>query len=131
MSLTEPSAARAQGVLIVDDDDALREQLSAYLGSRGIDCRFAADGRQAMAALEDQQPDVLLLDIRLPDTSGIELAVRAAALSPASKIILMSGYDDAVIEANKANLEVFAVIEKPVPLRVVARFLHQALRVAA
>ena len=35
------------------------------------------------------------------------------------------------IEANKANLEVFAVIEKPVPLRVVARFLDQALRAAA
>ena len=43
----------------------------------------------------------------------------------------MSGYTDAVIEANKANLEVFAVVEQPVPLRVVARFLHQALRVAA
>lgn len=136
MSLTEPSAAPppadpAQRVLIVDDDPALREQLSAYLGGRGIDCRFAADGREALAALEDQVPDVLLLDIRLPDTNGIELASRAAALHPAPKIILMSGYDDAVIEANKANLEVFAVIEKPVPLRVVARFLHQALRVAA
>lgn len=136
MSLTEPSAAPrpadpAQRILIVDDDAALREQLSAFLGSRGIDCRFAADGRAALAALEDHRPDVLLLDIRLPDASGIELAGRAAALNPPPKIILMSGYDDAVVQANKANLEVFAVIEKPVPLRVVARFLHQALQVAA
>jgi len=131
MSLTEPSAAPDHRVLIVDDDPALREQLSAYLASRGIGCRFAADGREALAALQDQPPEVLLLDIRLPDTSGIELASRAAAGNPAPKIILMSGYDDAVIEANKANLEVFAVIEKPVPLRIIARFLHQALQVAA
>ena len=54
----------------------------------------------------------------------------AAAHNRAPKIVLMSGYADAAIEANKANLEVLAVIEKPVPLRVVARFLHQALRVA-
>jgi DNA-binding NtrC family response regulator len=136
MSLTEQTAESrptqpAPRVLIVDDDTSLRDQLSAYLGSRGIDCAFAADGRQALAALEDHRPEVLLLDIRLPDTSGVELAARAAALNPAPKIILMSGYDDAVVEANKANLEVFAVIEKPVPLRIVARFLHQALQMAA
>ncbi len=136
MSLTEHGAAvsptdPAQRVLIVDDDPALREQLSAYLGSRGIDCRFAADGRQAAAALEECHPDVLLFDMRLPDTDGIELAARAAAIVPAPKIILMSGYDDAVIEAKKANLEVFAVIEKPVPLRTIARLLQKALGVAA
>lgn len=120
-AVTQPS------VLIVDDDQALRSQISMFLTSRGIGCMVAEDGTHAIAALEKHHPAIVLLDIKMPDISGIEVAGIVADMEPQPKIILMSGYDDAVIEANKANLDVFAVIEKPVPLKVVQRFIEQAL----
>ena len=125
----EPS--EAQSVLIADDDDSLREQLHVYLSSRGIRCLLAETGARALQVLRQHRPAVVVLDIRLPDANGMELAARIAAMTPRPRIILMSGYDDAVIEASKAELDVFALIEKPVPLRIVARSIDQALNRAA
>ena len=121
-----PQAATVNSVLIVDDDQTLRSQVSTYLSAQGIDCMVAEDGSHALETLERHHPAVVLLDIKMPDISGIDVAAIVSDMEPRPKIILMSGYDDAVIEANKANLDIFAVIEKPVPLRVVAQFLHRA-----
>ena len=113
-------------VLIVDDDPVLRVQISRYLTDQGYDCLEAEDGTQAIDALEAHHPEVVLLDIKMPDISGIDVAGIVADMEPQPKIILMSGYLDAVNEAKRANLKVFAVIEKPVPLRTIAQFLHRA-----
>jgi two-component system response regulator PilR (NtrC family) len=133
MSLNEPDPQRrplppsAPSVLIVDDDETLRAQLATYLDSHHICCLLAKDGTEALDSLAAQHFDAVLLDVRLPDISGLEVAARICQDSPRPKIILMSGYDDAVIEAKRAKLEVFTVIEKPVPLWYVARALDQAL----
>jgi DNA-binding NtrC family response regulator len=137
MSLNEPDPERrplplaAPSVLIVDDDETLRGQLATYLNSHGIRCLLAKDGAEALEAVAAQQPDAVLLDVRLPDISGLEVAARIGRVSPQPKIILMSGYDDAVSEAKQAKLEIFTVIEKPVPLWYVARALDQALDLVA
>lgn len=126
-----PLPPGAPGVLIVDDDATLRTQLSTYLDSHGVFCLLAKDGSEAMELLAAQQFDAVLLDIRLPDMSGLEVAARIREITPRPKIILMSGYDDAVSEAKQAKLEVFTVIEKPVPLWYVARAIDQALDLVA
>ena len=137
MSLNEPDPERqplppaAPSVLIVDDDETLRGQLSTYLDSHGIQCLVAKDGTEALQVLAAQSFDAVLLDVRLPDMSGLEVAARVCEASPRPKIILMSGYDDAVSEAKRAKLEIFSVIEKPVPLWYVARALDQALDLVA
>ena len=137
MSLNEPDPERrppppaAPSVLIVDDDETLRGQLATYLDSHGIQCLVARDGTEALEILKAQWFDAVLLDVRLPDMSGLEVAARICQASPRPKIVLMSGYDDAVSEAKRAKLEVFSVIEKPVPLWYVARALDQALDLVA
>jgi DNA-binding NtrC family response regulator len=126
-----PTAASAHSVLIVDDDEVLREQLAAHLGSRGVRCLLAEDGARGLEIFEAQRPEAVLLDVRMPDMSGIDFAKRISGMTPRPQIILMSGYDDALAEAKKAELEIFAVIEKPVPLWFVARALDQAFDRAA
>jgi two-component system nitrogen regulation response regulator GlnG len=118
--------AAARRVLIVDDDDTLRQQLAVYLENHGFACFTAGDGAQAILALERHLPEVVLLDIQMPDISGLDVAAITADLEPKPKVIFISGYDDAVAAAKKFHLEVFAVIEKPVPLRDVARQLELA-----
>ena len=125
-SETAAETAAGRRVLIVDDDHALRQQLAAYLEQRGFACFTAGDGAQAILALERQLPEVVLLDIQMPDISGLDVAAITADLEPRPKVLFMSGYDDAVAAANRFHLEVFAVIEKPVPLRDVAREVERA-----
>lgn len=118
----------AGGVLLVDDDAALRRSLAAYIeGKLKLRCRVAGDGAQAIEALQLDPPEVALVDIDLPDMSGLDVADLAALLSPRTRVVLMSGYPACIVEANRAEVSVFAVIEKPLPLEVVARFLKRAI----
>ncbi len=123
-----PAAQPAEGhsVLIADDDAVLRGQLVDYLERRGFTCYTAEDGTQAIDMLERYHPEVALLDVRMPDISGLDVAAITADLEPRPKIIFMSGYAEAVTAANAAELEAFTVIEKPMPLRDVARQLELA-----
>jgi DNA-binding response OmpR family regulator len=64
----------AANLLVVDDDDSVREMLAEYLGDHGYAVRTAADGMAMRAALEAELPDLVLLDLRLPGEDGLTLA---------------------------------------------------------
>src|SRR5258708_29215293 len=67
-------------VLVVDDGVANRELIQAYLS--GIDCevRFAVDGVSALAAIESDAPDLVLLDVQMPGVDGYEVCRRIKAM---------------------------------------------------
>jgi len=60
-------------ILVVDDDDALREMVGLVLSQSGYSPVFAADGVSAVEIFREQNPDLVLLDIMLPGQSGIEV----------------------------------------------------------
>ena len=64
----------AATLLVVDDDASVREMLAEYLGNHGYAVRTAADGDAMRAALENELPDLVLLDLRLPGEDGLTLA---------------------------------------------------------
>ncbi len=66
--------AHAGSVLIVDDDRSIRQMLAEYLGSHGFRTAQAEDGAAMRAAIEQELPDVVLLDLRLPREDGLSLA---------------------------------------------------------
>jgi DNA-binding NarL/FixJ family response regulator len=78
-------------VLIVDDHEAFRESVSALLGAEGFAVvGEAADGGAAIAACERLRPDVVLLDIQLPDLDGFAVAERLAAVREPPAVVLIS-----------------------------------------
>jgi DNA-binding NarL/FixJ family response regulator len=78
-------------VLIVDDHEAFRESAAALLEAEGFDVvGQAADGPQAVAEAERLQPEVVLLDIQLPELDGFAVAERLAALPEAPRVVLIS-----------------------------------------
>jgi DNA-binding NarL/FixJ family response regulator len=78
-------------VLIVDDHEAFRQSASALLEAEGFDVvGEAADGPQAVAEAERLQPEVVLLDIQLPELDGFAVAERLAALPEAPRVVLIS-----------------------------------------
>ncbi|MDR0504434.1 MAG: response regulator transcription factor [Bifidobacteriaceae bacterium] len=75
-------------LLLVDDTETLRETLAFLLRREGYTVRTAADGAQALAAIEEQAPDLVLLDVMLPEMSGTEVLRRVRLTSDVPVIML-------------------------------------------
>jgi DNA-binding NtrC family response regulator len=88
-------------ILIVDDDDALRESLHLVLAAEGFQVVAAANGAEALAQLENAPADVVLCDLRMPGMDGLELLPQIARRQPGASVILMSAYgsEELAIEA--------------------------------
>jgi two-component system, NtrC family, response regulator AtoC len=88
-------------VLIVDDDDSLRESLALVLGAEGWDVTAAANADDALARLDDAAPDLVLCDLRMPGRDGLSLLPELARRRPDAPVILMSAYgtEDLALEA--------------------------------
>jgi two-component system response regulator AtoC len=88
-------------LLIIDDDDALRESLALVLGAEGFEVAVAAHADEALARLEDASPEIVLCDLRMPGTDGLTLLPELARRRPDATLILMSAYgtEELAIEA--------------------------------
>ncbi|MDX1698242.1 MAG: response regulator, partial [Thiohalobacterales bacterium] len=88
-------------VLVVDDEAPARERLRGMLGS--IEecnvCGEAANGEEALAAAAAEQPDVMLLDIRMPGMDGMEAARHLLVLEQPPAIIFTTAYSDYALDA--------------------------------
>lgn len=81
-------------VLIVDDHEGFRDAARALLGAEGFDVvGEATDGREALIEAERLRPDVVLLDIQLPDLDGFAVADRLAAVPAPPAVVLTSSYE--------------------------------------
>lgn len=116
-------------LLVVDDDAAHRRTLRIGLGARGYDVIEAGDGREARAAVERQRPDLVLLDLGLPDIDGVDLC-RHLRLWPGAPIIVVSAEADdrRMVEAFGEGADDYVV--KPVVLDVLAARVAVHLRYA-
>jgi len=93
-------------ILVVDDNDDTRDALRELLRSWGHDVDVAADGCEAISLCLEQRPDVVLLDIRLPDLDGHDVArrMRSSPGGDARCIIALTGSDDADASAFDAYI---------------------------
>jgi two-component system response regulator MtrA len=80
-------------VLVVDDDPALAEMLGIVLRGEGFETAFVADGDRALTAFRDVKPDLVLLDVMLPGTDGIEVCRQIRAESGAPIVMLTARSD--------------------------------------
>ncbi len=124
-----PSGDKGQQplVMIVDDDVEQAGQIAAFLSRFGIAVAMEDNGFAAVNTMRRDKPAVVIMDVRMPGLDGIKAAQLAANLDYKPKIILMSGYADQVKRASEEGLDVFAVVDKPLPLRVLVRFVQNAL----
>jgi putative two-component system response regulator len=108
-------------LLLVDDDEGLRELLRATFQSFEIDVAEAANAAQAERAVEEDLPDVIVLDVLMPGIDGLELC-RGLKSDPATRdirVVLLTGADPTTIPADAAGAD--AVVAKPFrPLELLA-----------
>jgi two-component system, OmpR family, phosphate regulon response regulator OmpR len=95
---TGPSAAmsRAHTIWVVDDDPELRQLLSSYLTDQGYEVRCLNDGRQLIARLEFQRPDLVVLDLMLPGEDGLTLLRRLRDNQDDLPVVMLTAKGEAV-----------------------------------
>jgi len=105
--------ATIRSVMIVDDEDAIGEGLTGLLHMEGVACEWVDRGQAALRRLEHYRPDLLILDIGLPDVQGTEVYERASAIHPGILTIFSTGHgDQRLIDALHAPRNV-RVLAKP------------------
>lgn len=115
-------------VLVVDDDRDLCDLLSDFLVEEGYDVRRAYGGQDAIAAARNNPPDAVLLDLLLPDVSGVAVgrALRATEATRDVAIVIISG-DRGALARGRHELGAHSFLEKPFSLAAVQVALRDAL----
>jgi len=88
--------ASAPHILVVDDDPEIRSLLGRYLAAQGFRATLAADRRECEARLADSRPDLIVLDVMLPDGSGLEICRDLAGRRPRTPVILLTALKEDV-----------------------------------
>ncbi|MFO1328794.1 MAG: response regulator [Rubrivivax sp.] len=115
-------------ILVVDDELGIRALLSEILTDEGHTVELAENAAQARSVRESLRPDLVLLDIWMPDVDGISLLKEWAASGQLTMpVIMMSGHGtiDTAVEATKHGASAF--LEKPITLQKLLRAVEQAL----
>jgi DNA-binding response OmpR family regulator len=115
----------AKKILVVDDEPQVRKLMEHFLTGRGYDVRLAENGRQGLAALDTFTPDVILLDMHMPELDGVETLKQLAIRSPATPVIMVTVNDD--VETTSRLLQLGAADYVPKPFNL--DYLEQAINI--
>jgi DNA-binding NtrC family response regulator len=131
---SNPSPHRTHpALLLVDDDDAFRGVLAAELRRMKFDVTGVASAGEAIRHVVDHEPDIVLLDLRLPDVDGLEALRAIRQNSPATDVIMLTGHGSLDAAVESIRIGAFDYVAKPCPLdeldlRIRRALERQALR---
>jgi nitrogen-specific signal transduction histidine kinase/DNA-binding response OmpR family regulator len=114
-------------ILIIDDDAKTREMLLECLTLLRCDTTPVGDGQQALAALETERFDVALLDLMLPDLSGIEVLRHIRAQWPETEVILLTGYASLETAIEALRMGIYDYVTKPFDARTIQTTVRRAV----
>ena len=103
-------------ILVAEDEEAMRAYLARALQNAGYDVVAVYRGTHALPYLENEHFDLLLSDIVMPEMDGIELAQRCAEISPATKVMFITGFAAVTLKANREAPQA-KVLSKPFHLK--------------
>jgi DNA-binding response OmpR family regulator len=112
-----PSHSQEAGsILVVDDEPQIRDLLRKFLSARDFQVRVASDGQQALALVDQESPDIIVLDVNMPGMNGIEVLKRLRAKNYAGGVIILTSSQDEALLQEGLELGSVDVLGKPVDL---------------
>lgn len=117
---------RAVKLLLVDDEREFVHTLSERLLMREIGSSVVYDGEQALAFMDEDEPDVMVLDLKMPGIDGLEVLRRVQTRHPHVRVIILTGHGSREDERQCLELGAFAYLQKPVDIDVLTDLLRQA-----
>jgi putative nucleotidyltransferase with HDIG domain len=122
-----PPAEGAVTILVVDDDDRVRSAVSRFLDQRGYEALAAGTAEEALDVLGRRRVTAVLLDVRLPGVSGVDLVPRVLAAEPDAALLMLTAVNDATSAALCMQRGAMDYLIKPVDLAQLDRALERAL----
>ncbi|MDZ7641108.1 MAG: sigma-54 dependent transcriptional regulator [Desulfurivibrio sp.] len=117
-------------ILVVDDEAGIRESLAGILADEDFYPLLAEDGESALARLENEAVDLVLLDIWMPGVDGLEILSRLRELYPRLPVIMISGHGTIETAVQATRLGAYDFIEKPLSYDKVILAINNALRLS-
>lgn len=109
---------QAKRILIVDDDNTIRRSLERYLSEQGYIVTVATNANEAMLAIHIESPDLVLSDVYMPGTTGLEIPVMLKKLNIDIPVILMTGQDDMTTTIKAMQQGAYDYLTKPLDLNL-------------
>ncbi len=120
----------SKAILVVDDEKDIRISLAGILEDEGYHVMTAASGAEALESARQELPDLVLLDIWMPEMDGLEVLERLKTLFPQLTVIMISGHGTIETAVRTTKLGAFDFIEKPLSLDKVLISVANALRMS-
>ncbi|MBN2033149.1 MAG: sigma-54-dependent Fis family transcriptional regulator [Deltaproteobacteria bacterium] len=117
----------ARTVLIVDDEESILQSLQGILTDEGLEVITAASGVSALEKIDEVFPDIVLLDIWMPEMDGVETLVKIKGSYPSLPVVMMSGHGTIETAVRATKLGAYDFIEKPLSLEKVLLSINNAL----
>lgn len=116
---------RAKRILVVDDEPEVRKLMEHFLIDKGYEVRVAGNGREGLDALDTFTPDLVLLDMHMPELDGAETLKQLAIRSPTLPVIMVTVNEDVETTARLLQLGAADYVPKPFNLD----YLEQAINI--
>lgn len=113
-------------VLLVDDEEKFVEALSERLQMRDLANETVYDGEQALNFVDDKEPDVMVLDLKMPGIDGMEVLRRVKKKFPAIQVIILTGHGTDRDEEESRRIGIFDYLKKPVDIEVLVSRIKAA-----
>jgi two-component system nitrogen regulation response regulator NtrX len=114
-------------ILIVDDEEGIRESLKGIFEDEGYEAQTAASAEEGLAMLREKRPDVIFLDVWLPEMDGMEALSRIGELDRDIPVVIISGHGNIELAVKATHLGAYDFLEKPLSLDKVLLVARRAL----
>ena len=115
-------------VLLVDDEEEFVKALSERMKMRDLELDVALSGEQALKTMDEDLPDVMVLDLKMPGIDGMEVLRRAKKAYPGVQIIMLTGHGSEKDEQEARSLGVFEYLKKPVSFEKLMKTITEAYK---
>ena len=113
-------------VLLVDDEQKFVEALSERLQMRDMENETVYDGEEALSFVDDKEPDVMVLDLKMPGIDGMEVLRRVKKKFPSIQVIILTGHGTDRDEEESRRIGVYDYLKKPVDIEVLVSRIKAA-----
>ncbi len=113
-------------VLLVDDEREFVQTLSERLVMRDVGSAVAYDGESALNMINEDEPEVMILDLKMPGIDGFEVLRKVKQTNPEIEVIILTGHGSDADEKECMRLGAFAYLQKPVDINILSETLKQA-----
>lgn len=120
--------SRAAVVYIVDDDAKMRDALSLLMSTAGLEARTFPTAEAFLEAVNLEQPVCVVLDVRLPGMSGLQLLRRLSERRSKAAVIVITGHGDVPMAVDAMKAGAFHFVEKPFDPEALLQFVEEAQR---